>query len=87
MNGYAFVDLTGINPVETDAQNLDAKHIETITYAAKEGLIVVARGLTACGGVFIENVRISSGAVVGFIPALNKTIAIEAGKITFATPS
>lgn len=87
MFGFAYVNLTGINPVSNDAQDIDADTVKAIKYSADNNILVIAKGLTDCGPVSIENIKISSGAIVGYIPGLNKNIAVEDGKITFSTPS
>lgn len=87
MFGIAYVSLKGISPVETDAQDIAKDVVETMNFAVVNGLTVTIKDMTECGAVVVENLHVVSGAIAGYIPALDKTIAIEAGKITFATPS
>ena len=87
MFGFAYINLTGINPVSNDAQDLDTDTVKSIEFSAKNNIVVIAKGLTDCGPVFIENIKTSNGAITGYIPGLNKNIAVESGKITFSTPS
>lgn len=86
MFGIVYVSLKGISPVETEAQDIGADVVETIGFAVKNGLRVTIKDMTECGAVVAENLHAVSGAIAGYIPALDKTIAIESGKITFATP-
>lgn len=87
MFGIAYVSLKGISPTETDAQNITKEVVDTMNFAVVNGLTVTIKDMTECGAVIVENLHAVSGAIAGYIPALDKTIAIEAGKITFSTPS
>ena len=89
MFGIAHIHTPGVNVNSSDPQDIPALAENTFRYATSHGIPVELHGLKAStvdiGPLTVEGLQVYGASIVGICSALNATVSVGEGKITFTT--